>query len=207
MVLYRPDEISLLKLNNKKRESKISITTYMKKKCSKNIFKLFESTEKTIFSCVKPLQTKKVENNTEVFKFIKQERLKVIDSTKPIPKKTCSISNFDETNVDHGYVSIPNSIQSATTSYSSLASLSSILNTLIQSESGYKSSKTNSKTSLSFNSSSDLISCTSNIKIEITSFLNNIQNGIDIYVRPSIVLNILSNQQCFDLFQNVEKVI
>ena len=85
--------------------------------------------------------------------------------------------------------------------------MSSILNTLSQSESGYKSSKTNSKTSLSFNSSSDLISCTSNIKIEITSFLNNIQNGIDIYVRPSIVLNILSNQQCFDLFQNVEKVI
>ena len=45
------------------------------------------------------------------------------------------------------------------------------------------------------------------IKSNIESYLNDLQNAIQIYVRPCIVLEILSVHQSLDLYQNVEKLI
>jgi hypothetical protein len=44
-------------------------------------------------------------------------------------------------------------------------------------------------------------------KSECDYFLAQIQQAIDVYVRPSIVLNILSISECLALYQNIEKLI
>jgi hypothetical protein len=45
------------------------------------------------------------------------------------------------------------------------------------------------------------------IKFEIENFLNNMQLVIDVYVRPSAMLKILSVEQSLLLFQNIEKLV
>lgn len=61
----------------------------------------------------------------------------------------------------------------------------------------------------SVSSTSDLGSnySTEDLKDEINEFLNQIQNAIENYVRPSIMLKVLTIDESLSLFQNIEKLI
>lgn len=112
--------------------------------------------------------------------------------TKIVQKTSESVANFeqklDDDTIDYGYESIPTSIRSEKTSCSSLSSLFSI--------------STNANAAIT----SDFIQLTNDIKNEMSTFLADIQTGVEIYVRPSVIFNIISKEECLKLYQNVEKV-
>lgn len=182
--MYRPAENSISKLINKKQKQSF-VSKYIK------LFQTSNSDFKSLISCVKPMISNKKQQQIDYcdsnIEIVMSNQDYTIESkfqvTKIVHQKTTYSQINEDTDIDHGYASIPSSIQqSTTTSYSSLRSL--------------KETHTH-----------DIVTCTNSFKTEMENFLIDIQNGIEVYVRPSIVLNILSKEQCLDLYQNVEKLI
>ena len=177
--------------------------TLQKQSLLSKYINLFHSNQidfKSLISCVKPtsrINLKTISNsnkcdyyhntidNLEQVMCANSDKTNSIQITKIAQKTSQSIANYDQKlldeTIDHGYASIPTSVKSSVSSLSSI----SITN---------------------HSNNNDLIQLSSNIKNEMSNFLLNIQNGIDVYVRPAIVLNIISKEECLQLYQNVEKV-
>ena len=200
LTLFRPDNVSIDKLTASKPKTSV-FSKYMKSKC----LKLFQSSEhsdqvsdfKSLISCMKPTQPVNENQHTRVdqedhyHQYIELAKCSnQSDQQAHLHSTNVIIAKLDVSS-DNGYASLPGSVQSTKTSYSSLDSLSTL--------------SVPSKLA-SVLSAPDVCSYTSSIKSDIQTFLVEIQNGIEIFVRPSIMLNIISKQQCLDLYQNVEKV-
>ena len=113
-------------------------------------------------------------------------------------------SDNDRTTTDCGYYSIPrtNSIPN-TKSLVSVSDLNTSLST-----SGCGSSVSSDNLSSEPNSNKVCIQgVISKFKSECDFFLGQIQSAIDLYVRPTFVLEILSIDECLELYQNIEKLI
>jgi hypothetical protein len=201
LTLFRPDEVSIHKLAASKPKTSV-FSKYMKSKC----LKLFQSSEhsdqvsdfKSLISCVKPIQPANDNQHTRVDQedhyhhhYIELAKCSDQSDQQAHLHSTNVITTKLDVSTDNGYASLPGSVQSTKTSYSSLDSLSTL-------------SAPNKLASVL--SAPDMCSYTSSIKSDIQTFLIEIQNGIEVFVRPSIMLNIMSKQECLDLFQNVEKV-
>lgn len=90
-----------------------------------------------------------------------------------------------EETIDYGYCSIPANENPLISEFSSTSDLCTT------SSSKY----------------TDILTIDVEFKQEIDDFLNNIQKAIDIYVRPSIMFKVLSIEEAFMLYQNIEKLI
>lgn len=118
---------------------------------------------------------------------------------------------------DYGYFSIPATDSERNT-------LTSKINSTDKNENGCDDENDDLFQSLSYTTSSSISDFTDSflssnkkkdnhdknndlIKYKIEDFLYELQDAIQTYVRPCIVLKILSIQQCLDLYQNVEKLI
>lgn len=197
LTLCRPDEVSIHKLAASKPKPSL-FSKYMKSKC----LKLFQSSEhsnqaesiKSLMSCAMPIQPAKEHHVTlleDHYHHIEIVKCNDQSDQQAHSHSTNVITTKLDLSTDNGYASLPESVQSTKTSYSSLDSLSTL-------------SVPNKLASIW--SAPNLCSYTSSIKSDIQTFLHEIQNGIEIFVRPSMVLNIMSKQECLDLYQNVEKV-
>ena len=194
MVLYRPDNWVPVKVAAKSS----SISKYIKNKCHASL-KLFKGK-------FEGRRQPEIASNLSSQQVVLQSLISCIKPfDKPVPKpakttlmeETIEAPSMDTT-ADYGYHSIPriNSCE-INSSESKQTSCSSLLTTASSScSSGFVDMKQDS-----------LKSCTTLFKDELESFLVDIQCGIETYVRPSVVLKILSQSECLELFQNVEKLV
>jgi hypothetical protein len=127
-----------------------------------------------------------------------------------------TIGNNNDMNdtIDYGYYSIPTSGGSLTSQKDSF-SISSSSSSSSSSEAKHLKTKSfsslssviSSSSSLSLNELNQQAIDLDSIKFEIENFLNNMQLVIDVYVRPSAMLKIISVEQSLFLFQNIEKLV
>lgn len=108
---------------------------------------------------------------------------------------SCIINNLeiDDNESDHGYCSIPRTSVSSlprTQCSASTSSSSGIVSDISQVESKQSAGEVINK-----------------FKSECDYFLNQLQQAVDVYVRPSMVSNILTINECFNLYQNIEKLV
>ena len=203
MSLMRSDNINYTIRRNKTNTSDNQITSFIKKKCTSSIKMVKEKIDittktcknqsrqiKSLISCIKPFGITK---NNEVQKKVSVEEVIVKESFETVEVLTSDIGQ--EQTVDYGYYSIPraNSCKSHISSTKQYTSLSS-----------------SSSKSSGFCEEETYIPCAdavSSFKADLENFIREIQCGIETYVRPSVALNILSQQESFDLYQNVEKLI
>ncbi len=94
--------------------------------------------------------------------------------------------------VDQGYISDPSCVFKQTSSSS--------LSTSSSKSSGFCETEVHDHEEITQDIKALFISYLEN-------FITNIQLGIEAYVRPSLVLNILTQSECFELYQNIEKLV
>jgi len=110
----------------------------------------------------------------------------------PLHSQLQETTTVAEETVDHGYTSDPNCVTKQTSSSS--------LSTSSSKSSGFCDTEVHEQDQVK----DDAINP---FKAYLEAFIVNLQSGIEAYVRPSLVLNVLSQSECFVLYQNVEKLV
>lgn len=171
--------------------------------CAKSIRKIFKSSKSIVLTVSRPDQ----ESLTKL--------LKTSPQAQKTSKLSCLINLFKKNKncISIGLVKEPKEMnkkvqQDETINYCyQIDTQSTEIHKIELSDCGYYSIPTSSKTS-TISSVADLeYSNPINFKTEIESFLSQIQQAIDTYVRPCMMLNVLAIEESLVLFQNIEKLI
>lgn len=171
--------------------------------CAKSIRKIFKSSKSIMLIVSRPDQDSLV------------KLLKTPPKSQKTNKFNCLINLFKKNIncINVGLVKEPkeiskkNQVDEAVKYCYQIDSLSTEIHKTELSDCGYYSIPTSSKTS-TISSVADLeYSNPVNFKTEIDNFLNQIQLAIDTYVRPCLMLNVLTIEESLVLFQNIEKLI
>ncbi len=187
MTLYRPDEKSLNKvlLNCSKKQNlkkQVKLISLVKRNISSQQKKI-----KCLMSCITSAHRQKNHD--------KCQKVNEINNHVTLSSFSEMKSNNEES-ADYGYHSIPR------TCFSSSSILSFNSPTILSTSSTECNIQITNQLASSVNSN-----VVKDINLAINDFLQKIQCLIDVYVRPCMVFKILSTEQSFGLFQNVEKLI
>lgn len=207
MSLMRSNHLSAtIRSQMKSNNADNQITSFIKKKCNSSIRMVKEKIDittktckiqstqlKSLISCIRPFGIASITKKVSVEEVITSESFETVEVIRTEIEKISSVPR--EETIDYGYHSIPRASScesqiSAKQSYSSLSTSSS-------KSSGFCEEETHTPCK-------DVIS---SFKADLENFIREIQCGIETYVRPSVVFNILSQLESFDLYQNVEKLI